>query len=126
MIKLKVSSIFVDDQQKAVDFYTQKIGFVVKTDVPAGEYRWLTVGTEDSEFELLLEPNVHPAAKEYADKIFNDGIPATMFFVDDIDKEYERLKGLGVEFKSDPVDAGGIRMAILNDTCGNYITLCQQ
>jgi predicted enzyme related to lactoylglutathione lyase len=126
MIKLKVSSIFVTDQQKAMDFYTQKVGFVVKTDVPAGEYKWLTVGTEDSEFELLLEPNAHPASKEYQDKIFADGIPATMFFVDDIKKEYDRLKGLGVEFKTEPVDAGGVMIAVFNDTCGNYITLCQQ
>lgn len=126
MIKMKLSSVFVSDQQKALEFYTEKLGFVVKTDVPAGEYKWLTVGTNDSEFELLLEPNVHPASKQYTKSIYSEGISAGMLFTDDIQKEYERLTGLEVKFKTEPFDAGGVMLAIFDDTCGNFMTLVQQ
>ena len=126
MIKIKLSSVFVNDQSVALDFYTKKLGLVLKKDIPIGEYKWLTVGTEDSEFELLLEPNAHPAGQEYSKAMFKDGIPATILFVDNIDSEYKRLKDLGVEFKSGPMEMGEVKIAILNDTCGNYIQLCQE
>jgi catechol 2,3-dioxygenase-like lactoylglutathione lyase family enzyme len=125
MIKIKLCSLFVSDQSKALEFYTRTLGFVKKTDVPAGEYRWLTVGTGTDDFELLLEPNVHPVAKTYQKGIFDEGIPATMFFVDDVDAEYKRLKDAGVRFKSEPVDMGNVKIAVMNDTCGNWISLAQ-
>jgi predicted enzyme related to lactoylglutathione lyase len=126
MIKVKLSSIFVSDQEKALEFYTKTLGFVKKVAVPVGDYKWLTVGSAESEFEMPLEPNAHPAAKTYQKAIFEDGIPATMLFVDDIDAEYNRLKNAGVEFQSEPIGMGEVRIAAFNDTCGNWIQLCQQ
>ena len=126
VIKLKLSSIFVEDQNMALKFYTEILGFEKKVDVPLGEYAWLTVGHEKSEFELLLEPNVHPAAKSYQKAIYKDGIPSTMFFVDDLNVEFERLTSLGVNFKSEPTEMGGVKIAVFNDTCVNLISLCQQ
>ena len=125
MIKVKISSVFVTDQAQAEKFYTDVLGFIKKADVPVGEHRWLTVGNPDTDFELSLEPNQHPAAKHYQKAIFEDGIPATMFYVDDIDFEYESLKSKGVSFKSEPKEFGGVKLATLNDTCGNWIALCQ-
>lgn len=125
MIHVKLSSIFVNDQEKALHFYTEILGLVKKVDVPAGEYKWLTVGSADSDFQMLLEPNVHPAAQVYQKALFSDKIPATMLFVDDIDAEYSRLKNKGVEFTSAPVQMGPVKIAALNDTCGNWIQLCQ-
>ena len=125
MIKARVASIFVSDQKEAEVFYTQVLGFVKKADKPLGEHRWLTVGDQDSDFELLLEPNVHPAAERYQSEIFAAGIPASMFYVDDLAFQYSRLSSLGVEFKSEPMEFDGVKLAILNDTCGNWITLCQ-
>lgn len=118
----------VDDQAKALDFYTQKLGFQIKHDVPAGEYRWLTlVSAEQIDgTELLLEPDVHPAAKPFKSALKADGIPYTSFQVDDIDAEYERLTALGVEFTLAPKVAGPVKIAILDDTCGNFIQLMQQ
>ena len=101
MIKLKLSSIFVEDQNKALKFYTEILGFEKKADVPVGEHAWLTVGHKKSEFELLLEPNVHPAAKSFQKAIYKDGIPSNMFYVDDLNEKFERLTILGVKFKSD-------------------------
>ena len=121
-----MSSVFVDDQRKALKFYTEVLGFQKRADVPTGEFSWLTVGNEESDFELLLEPNAHPAAKAYQAAIYADAIPASMFFVDDLNQEFGRLKKLGVNFKSDPADMGGVKIAILDDTCGNLISLCQQ
>ncbi|HEX6818901.1 MAG TPA: VOC family protein [Ktedonobacterales bacterium] len=126
-MKIKVTSVFVDDQQKALTFYTEVLGFVKKQDVSAGEYRWLTVASpeEPDGTQLLLEPNANPAASAYQQAIFAQGIPATAFFVDDIQSEYERLKSLGVEFRSEPTAAGPATIAVLDDTCGNLIQINQ-
>ncbi len=123
-----VTSIFVDDQDKALAFYTKKLGFVKKHDVPAGKYRWLTLVSPDDPdgTELLLEPNDHPAAREYQKKIFADGIPATMFGVEDVHGEYERLVAEGVKFTMEPTRMGDVTIAVLDDTCGNLIQLIQK
>jgi predicted enzyme related to lactoylglutathione lyase len=126
VIKLKLSSIFVEDQNKALKFYTEILGFEKKADVPVGEHAWLTVGHKKSEFELLLEPNVHPAAKSFQKAIYKDGIPSNMFYVDDLNEEFERLTILGVKFKSEPTKMGNVKIAVFDDTCGNLICLCQQ
>lgn len=127
-MKIQVCSVFVDDQQKALDFYTEKLGFVKKNDVPAGGARWLTVVSPEGhdDMELLLEPNSHPAAKVFQAALVKDGIPLTAFFVDDLDKEYERLRGLGVSFTVKPTAAGPVKIAVLDDTCGNLIQLVQK
>ncbi|MGM7681166.1 VOC family protein [Cytobacillus sp. Hm23] len=127
-MKIVVTSIFVQDQDKALDFYSGKLGFVKKEDVPAGEFRWITLVSPDDldGTELLLEPNEHPAAKEYQEKIFADGIPATMFGVADIQREYKRLKEKGVKFSMEPTAMGEVTIAIFNDTCGNLIQLVQK
>lgn len=119
--------MFVDDQAKAHDFYTEKLGFVVKNDIPVGDNRWLTVVSPEQPegTELLLEPGDHPAVPEYKAAIVADGIPAASFQVDDVDAEHERLKSLGVGFTQPPVDAGPVRMAVLDDTCGNLIQLIE-
>ena len=126
-MKIIVTSLFVDDQDKALKFYSETLGFVKKHDVPTGEFRWITlVSPDDPEgTELLLEPNNHPAAKEYQQKIYAGGVPATMFGVADIHTEYERLKQLGVKFKMEPTNAGPVTIAILDDTCGNLIQIAQ-
>lgn len=126
-MKIVVTSLFVQDQNKALEFYTEKLGFVIKHDVPAGEYRWITLVSPDDQggTELLLEPNVHPAAKEYQSKIFADGIPATMFGVADIDQEYERLLEKGVKFTMEPTKMGDVTIAVFDDTCGNLIQIIQ-
>lgn len=105
--------------------YTKKLGFAVKNDIPMGEHRWLTVVSTDQPngTELLLEPSEHPAVKPYKAALVADGIPATSFQVDDLNAEYERLSGLGVAFTQQPMDAGPVRMAFLDDTCGNLIQL---
>ena len=127
MIKIKIASIFVEDQARALDFYTKTLGLVKKTDVPAGKYRWLTVASAaDSEFELLLEPNAHPASVIFQKAIYSDGIPATMLFVDDIEAEFKRLKEVGVDFTTEPMDAGSVKIATFDDTCGNLIQLVQE
>lgn len=127
-MKIVVTSIFVDDQEKALQFYTEKLGFVKKHDVPAGEFRWITlVSPEDQEgTEVLLEPNNHPAAKEYQQKIYSDGIPATMFAVEDLQKEYDQLLENGVKFTMKPTKAGDVSIAVFDDTCGNLIQIVQQ
>lgn len=127
MMKIVVTSVFVDDQERALDFYSGKLGFVKKADVPAGEFRWLTLVSSDDQdgTELLLEPNEHPAAKEYQKRIFADGIPATMFGVEDIQKEYERLVEKGVEFTMEPTEMGDVILAVFDDTCGNLIQIVQ-
>lgn len=126
-MRIVVTSIFVKDQDKALAFYAEKLGFVKKHDVPAGKYRWLTLVSPDDPdgTELLLEPNEHPAAKEYQKKIFADGIPATMFGVADIRKEYERLKEKGVRFTMEPTEMGPVTIAVFDDTCGNLIQIIQ-
>jgi catechol 2,3-dioxygenase-like lactoylglutathione lyase family enzyme len=127
-MRIYVTSVLVDDQAKALDFYTGKLGFEVKNDVPVGEHRWLTVVSKEQPdgTELLLEPSEHPAARPFKEALVADGIPFTSFQVDDLDGEFERLTGLGVAFTRDPMDAGPVRMAVFDDTCGNLIQLIQK
>ena len=126
-MKIYITSVFVDNQQKALEFYTEKLGFEKKHDVPVGEHRWLTL-TEPSNpnsVELFLEPSDHPATKPFKDAIVEDGIPYKSFKVTDIQKEYERLLSLGVEFTQPPTEMGPVITAVLDDTCGNLIQLLQ-
>lgn len=127
MIKLAICSVFVDDQDKALRFYTEVLGFVTKQDIPLGEARWLTVASPEGPdgIELLLEPNGNPIATTYQQGIFKAGIPATSFAVDDIHKEYARMKALGVMFTMEPTEMPGVTTAVFNDTCGNLIQLHQ-
>ena len=126
-MQIKYSSVFVDDQAKALAFYTENLGFVTKADVSAGEYRWLTVVSPDTldGVELLLEPNDNPAAKTFQAAIKEQAIAATMFLVEDVQQEYARLKALGVIFTMPPTDVGMAHIAVLDDTCGNLIQLFQ-
>ncbi len=123
-----VTSLFVEDQDRALDFYTNTLGFVKKHDEPVGEYRWIALVSPRNQegTELLLEPNNHPASREYQEKIYSEGIPATMFGVDDIEEEYERLRDKGVKFSMEPTEAGEMTIAIFDDTCGNLIQLIEQ
>ena len=127
-MRIVVSSIFVDDQDKALDFYTSKLGFVKKTEVPLGEHKWLTVVAPDNQdgTELLLEPDSHPAVRPFKEALVQDGIPFTQFAVDDIRAEYERLQAAGVVFTQPPVAMGPVTTAVLDDTCGNLIQLAQR
>ncbi|MDP4095358.1 VOC family protein [Paenibacillus sp. P96] len=127
-MKIIVTSIFVQDQDKALKFYTETLGFVKKHDVPVGEFRWITLVSpnEPEGIELLLEPNNHPAAKEYQKKIFDGGYPATMFGVADIHKEYQRLLENGVNFTTEPTKMDKLTLAVFDDTCGNLIQIVQQ
>jgi catechol 2,3-dioxygenase-like lactoylglutathione lyase family enzyme len=126
-MKIYVTSVFVEDQAKALDFYTRVLGFEMKHDIPVGKHRWLTVVGKDNPkgAELLLEPSEHPAVKPFKDALVRDGIPAASFQVDDLDAEFDRLRDLGVEFTQAPMDAGAVKMAVLNDTCGNLIQLVE-
>lgn len=128
-MKIKIASVMVDDQEKALQFYTTKLGFIKKNDIPMGEHRWLTLTSPESsaEVELLLEPNSNPAvpAKEFQQSLKQAGIPATVFFVDDIEQEFEKIRDLGVTFTVPPMQAGPVKIAILDDTCGNLIQICQ-
>jgi predicted enzyme related to lactoylglutathione lyase len=126
-MKIKLTSVFVNDQQKALKFYTEVLGFVKKQDISAGNYRWLTVvSPEDEEgTQLVLEPDANPAAKAYKDAIYNQNIPAQMFFVDDVQKEHQRLKKLGVKFTMEPKKVTGSTIAVIDDTCGNLIQITQ-
>lgn len=124
-MKIELSSILVEDQAKALAFYTEVLGFVKKTDLPVGEFRWLTVVSPEAPegVELTLEPNANPAAKAYQRALFDQGIPLNAFAVDDLQKEYERLRGKGVAFHTEPTDAGPVRIAVLEDGCGNLIQI---
>jgi catechol 2,3-dioxygenase-like lactoylglutathione lyase family enzyme len=126
-MKIKLSSVLVDDQAKALEFYTEMLGFVKKEDIPMGEARWLTVISPEApdEVELLLEPNSNPAARAFQGALFEQGIPMTAFNVDDIQSDYERLKEMGVVFRSEPVDVGTATIAVFEDTCGNLIQIYQ-
>jgi predicted enzyme related to lactoylglutathione lyase len=126
-MKIKLTSVFVDNQYKALKFYTEVLGFVKNSDITAGKFRWLTVVSpeEPDGTQLLLEPNDNPAAKSYQESIFKQGIPAAMFFVDDIQKEYQRLKGIGVKFTMGPTKTPGSTIAVFDDTSGNLIQLTQ-
>ncbi len=124
-IRITLTSVFVDDQAKALEFYTDKLGFVAKADVPLGEFRWLTlVGPEEPDgIELLLEPDQHPAAKAYTAALAADGIPAASFAVDDVAATYADLSDRGVVFTQKPTAMGPVVTAVLDDTCGNLIQL---
>ena len=135
-MKVIVTSVLVDDQDKALKFYTEKLGFIKKEDVPVGDAKWLTVVSPEggNDVEVLLEPNWNPgiqidgkpAAAEYQKILFNAGIPLTMFGVDDIEKEYERLAASGVRFTMKPTPMGPVTIAIFDDTCGNLISMMQR
>jgi catechol 2,3-dioxygenase-like lactoylglutathione lyase family enzyme len=126
-MRIVVTSVYVDDQAKALAFYTNVLGFTKKQDVPMGEHRWLTVVSPDDPAgtELLLEPAAHPAVGPFRDALVSDGIPFTSFGVTDVHAEYERLKGLGVRFVQEPVQMGPVTTAVLDDTCGNLIQIAQ-
>ncbi|MEQ9616866.1 MAG: VOC family protein [Phycisphaerales bacterium] len=127
-MRISVCSVCVDDQAKALAFYTEKLGFTKKQDIPVGEHRWLTVTGDDGpdSVELVLEPDAHPASKTFKAALIEDGIPWTMFSVDDVQSEYERLKGIGVRFTQKPTDLGTCIVAVLDDTCGNLIQLFEE
>lgn len=126
-MRIYVTSVPVDDQAKAEDFYTRVLGFRVKHDVPVGEDRWLTVVSPENPdgTELLLEPSGHPAVGPYKAALVKDGIPISSFQVDDLDAEHRRLVSLGVAFTQPPMDAGPVRMAVFDDTCGNLIQIIE-
>lgn len=126
-MKIKLTSVMVDDQDKALKFYTEVLGFVKKTEIPLGKFKWLTVVSPEGpdDIELLLEPNENPAAKTYQKALFEQGIPLTAFAADDIQSEYERMKKLGVAFKTPPTQAGPATIAVFDDTCGNLIQIYQ-
>jgi glyoxylase I family protein len=125
-VKIKLCGLLVDDQQKALDFYTGTLGFLKSQDIPVGEFRWLTVKSpEGGETELSLEPNANPAAKTFQEAMFKQGIPFTAFEVNDIQHEFQRLSDLGVVFTSEPTNAGPVTLAIFADTCGNLIQIYQ-
>lgn len=126
-MKIKLTSVFVDDQEKALTFYTETLGFVKKHDFPVGQFKWLTVVSpeEPNGTELLLEPSDNPAAQTFKQAIFAQGIPAVAFAVADIQQEYVRLKELGVEFTMEPTNLGMATAAVFNDTCGNLIQIYQ-
>lgn len=127
-MKITLASVMVDDQAKAQAFYTGILGFQIKNDVPVGEHRWLTVVSPEMPdgAELLLEPDEHPAAKPFKNALVEDGIPFVMFAVDDVQQEYERLRGLGVHFTQEPTTTGPVITAVFDDTCGNLIQIAQQ
>jgi catechol 2,3-dioxygenase-like lactoylglutathione lyase family enzyme len=124
-MKITVTSVLVDDQGKALDFYTNVLGFVKKNDIPLGDARWLTVvSPEDPDgTELLLEPDSHPAARPFKEALVGDGIPFTSFGVSDINAEFARLKALGVRFTQEPLEMGTVTTAVFDDTCGNLIQM---
>ncbi len=126
MIHIRLVGLVVEDQQRAHDFYTEKVGFVVKNDIPMGEFRWLTVGQADEVMEVSLEPNQLPSAKAMQEDLYEKGIPWTAFMTNDVDGEYERMSALGVKFKSEPQDMGGVKVVSFDDTCGNWIQLYEQ
>ena len=126
-MKIKLNSIFIDDQDKALRFYTDVLGFRKKQDIPAGAARWITVVSPDGpdDLELVLEPNSHPAASAYQSALMKDGIPVTAFESTDIHEEVKRLKERGVVFTIEPTPAGKVIIAVFSDTCGNLIQIYQ-
>jgi catechol 2,3-dioxygenase-like lactoylglutathione lyase family enzyme len=125
-LKIVVTSVLVDDQEKALRFYTEILGFVKKADIPVGDARWLTVvSPESDEIELLLEPDAHPAAGPFKAALVADGMPYTSFAVDDVDGEVRRLRDLGVVFTQEPLNSGPVITAVFDDTCGNLIQIAQ-
>jgi catechol 2,3-dioxygenase-like lactoylglutathione lyase family enzyme len=126
-MKIYVTSVLVDDQEKALQFYTNVLGFVKKNDIPVGEARWLTVVSPENAAgpELLLEPDSHPAVGPFKEALAADGIPVTSFAVDDVDAEFQRLRRLGVQFTQEPLEMGGVTTAVFDDTCGNLIQIAK-
>lgn len=126
-MRISMTSVPVDDQEKALRFYTEKLGFQKKHDIPMGKHRWITlISPEDSDgAELCLEPDEHPAVKPFKSALMKDGIPYTAFAVESVAAEHERLESLGVEFTQTPVDYGGVIGAVFDDTCGNLIMITE-
>lgn len=126
-MRINITSVLVDDQDKALKFYTEVLGFDKKEDVPVGEYKWLTVVSpeEPEGIELLLEPDAHPAAGPFKEALVEDGIPFTSFAVNDVHREYERLQAAGVRFTQEPLEMGGVTTAVFDDTCGNLIQIAK-
>lgn len=125
-MKITLTSIMVDDQSKALRFYTEVLGFNKKHDIPVGEYRWITVtGDGSDQIELALEPNANPAGKVFQEAMFAQGIPITAFEVSDIQAEFARLTAKGVAFTREPTNAGPVTIAVFSDTCGNLIQIHQ-
>jgi catechol 2,3-dioxygenase-like lactoylglutathione lyase family enzyme len=127
-VRINVTSVLVDDQDKALSFYTDVLGFEKKKEIPLGEARWLTVVSPDEPdgTELLLEPDGHPAARPFKQALVSDGIPFTSFAVDDVNAEFERLRGLGVNFTQEPAEMGPVTTAVFDDTCGNLIQIASE
>jgi catechol 2,3-dioxygenase-like lactoylglutathione lyase family enzyme len=127
-MKIVITSVFVDDQEKALRFYTDVLGFEKKHDMPMGQFRWLTLVSpgDGNGVELLLEPDQHPAVGPFKRALVNDGIPATSFGVNDVQAEFERLRAAGVHFTQPPVAMGPVTTAVLDDTCGNLIQIAQR
>jgi catechol 2,3-dioxygenase-like lactoylglutathione lyase family enzyme len=127
LMRINVTSILVHNQDEALRFYTEVLGFVKKKEIPLGEYRWLTVVSPDDPdgCELLLEPDGHPAAKPWKEALVNDGIPYMSFAVEDVYAEFDRLRGLGVRFTQEPLQMGTVTTAVFDDTCGNLIQIAQ-
>jgi catechol 2,3-dioxygenase-like lactoylglutathione lyase family enzyme len=127
-MRIVVTSVFVEDQEKALGFYTEVLGFQKKTDVPVGQFRWLTVVSpeEPDGVELLLEPSDHPAVKPFKQALVEDGIPFKSFGVEDVEAEHARLEGLGVNFTQPPTTYGDVTTAVFDDTCGNLIQIAQK
>jgi catechol 2,3-dioxygenase-like lactoylglutathione lyase family enzyme len=126
-VRITLTSVLVDDQDKALTFYTEVLGFAPKHDVPMGKHRWITVVSPENPdgAELVLEPGDHPAVKPFQDALVADGIPFTAFAVDDVRAEFERMRGLGVRFTQEPTEMGPVTIAVLDDTCGNLIQIQQ-
>ena len=126
-MRIHVTSVFVDDQRKALEFYTNTLGFEKKSDIPLGDASWLTVVSPDQPdgTELLLEPSGHPAVKPWKDALVEDGIPAASFAVDDVRAEFDRLQARGVRFTQEPTEMGPVTTAVFDDTCGNLIQIAQ-
>ena len=127
-MKIKLNSVIVRDQEHALRFYTEVLGFIKKTEIPVGDYKWLTVVSPDEPdgAQLVLEPDAHPAAATYQKALFETGTPLTSFAVDDVQGEVERLKALGVTISMEPTDVGTAIIAVFDDTCGNFIQIYQE
>ena len=127
-MKIKLNSVIVRDQEHALRFYTEVLGFIKRTEIPVGDYKWLTVVSPDEPdgAQLVLEPNAHPASAAYQKDLFETGTPLTSFAADDVRGEFERLKTRGVRFTMEPTDVGTAIIAVFDDTCGNFIQIYQE
>jgi catechol 2,3-dioxygenase-like lactoylglutathione lyase family enzyme len=127
-VRINLASVLVDDQEKALRFYTETLGFLKKHDIPLGEHRWLTVVSPDDPDgpELVLEPDAHPAAKPWKEALVDDGIPYTSFAVENVRAEYDRLSAQGVRFTQEPLEMPTVTTAVLDDTCGNLIQIASR